>query len=232
MPPIISVIIPALNEAESIGHVVSEMPWQLIAECIVVDNGSSDETAALAEAAGARVVRSPRGYGAACKAGSEAALSTSAILVYMDGDGSDIIADLPRLVAPIEADEADFVLGSRIRGTREAGSMLGSQIFAAYLVGTLLRFFQGVHYTDMGPFRAIRRTSFNELQMSELTYGWNLEMQIRAAQNRLRILEIPVDYRKRIGGTSKVSGDVRASMKAAIRILRVLFRAGLSRVPR
>jgi glycosyltransferase involved in cell wall biosynthesis len=231
MPPKISVIIPALNEAESIGHVVSEMPWQLIAECIVVDNGSSDETAAVAEAAGARVVRSQRGYGAACKAGGQAALSTSIILVYMDGDGSDVIADLPRLVAPIEADEADFVLGSRLRGTREAGSMLGSQIFAAHLIGTLLRLFQGVHYTDMGPFRAIRRTSFDELQMSELTYGWNLEMQIRAAQNGLRILEIPVDYRKRIGGTSKVSGDVRASVKAAIRILRVLFRAGLSRKP-
>jgi glycosyltransferase involved in cell wall biosynthesis len=231
MPSKISVIIPALNEAESIGHVVSEMPWQLIAECIVVDNGSSDETAAVAEAAGARVVRSPRGYGAACKAGGEAAPSTSVILVYMDGDGSDVIADLPRLVAPIEAGDADFVLGSRIRGTREAGSMLGSQVFAAYLVSTLLRLFQGVHYTDMGPFRAIRRKSLDELQMSELTYGWNLEMQIRAAQNKLRILEIPVDYRKRIGGTSKVSGDVRASMEAAIRILKVLFRTGLSRKP-
>ncbi|WP_433963948.1 glycosyltransferase family 2 protein [Tunturiibacter gelidiferens] len=206
MPPTISVIIPALNEAESIGHVVSEMPWQLIAECIVVDNGSSDETAAVAEAAGARVVQSPRGYGAACKAGSEAALSTSVILVYMDGDGSDVIADLPRLVAPIEADDADFVLGSRIRGTREAGSMLSSQIFAAHLVSTLLRLFHKVHYTDMGPFRAIRRTSLDELQMSELTYGWNLEMQIRAAQNKLRIREIPVDYRKRMGEPPKFQG--------------------------
>jgi len=202
MPSPISVIIPALNEAESIGYVVGEMPWQLIAECIVVDNGSTDETAAVAEAAGARVVRSPRGYGAACKAGSDAALSTSTILVYMDGDGSDIVGDLPKLVSPIEADDADFVLGSRIRGTCEAGSMLGSQIFAAHLVSTVLRIFQGVRYTDMGPFRAIRRRSLNELQMSELTYGWNLEMQIRAARNKLRILEIPVDYRKRIGGTS------------------------------
>jgi glycosyltransferase involved in cell wall biosynthesis len=231
MPPPISVIIPALNEAESIGHVVSEMPWQLIAECIVVDNGSTDETAAMAAAAGARVIRSPRGYGAACKAGSDAALPTSTILVYMDGDGSDIVADLPKLVAPIEAGDADFVLGSRIRGTREAESMLGSQVFAAYLVSTLLRLFQGVCYTDMGPFRAIRRRSLNELQMSELTYGWNLEMQIRAAQNKLRIQEIPVDYRKRIGGTSKVSGDFRASFKAATRILEVLFRTGLSRKP-
>jgi glycosyltransferase involved in cell wall biosynthesis len=231
MPPQISVIIPALNEAESIGSVVSEMPWQLIAECIVVDNGSTDETAAIAEAAGARVVRSARGYGAACKAGSEAAIPSSTILVYMDGDGSDVIADLPRLVAPIEAGDADFVLGSRIRGRREAGSMLGSQIFAAYLVGALLRAFQGVRYTDMGPFRAIRRTSLDELQMSEMTYGWNLEMQIRAARNKLRIREIPVDYRKRRGGTSKVSGDVKASMKAAARILEVLLRTGFSRKP-
>jgi glycosyltransferase involved in cell wall biosynthesis len=228
----ISVIIPALNEADSIGHVVSEMPWHLIAECIVVDNGSTDATAAVAEAAGARVIRSRRGYGAACKAGGEAALSTSTILVYMDGDGSDIVADLPRLVAPIEANEADFVLGSRLRGKREPGSMLGSQIFAGHLVGTLLRLFQGVHYTDMGPFRAIRRTALNQLQMSELTYGWNLEMQIRAVQCKLRIREIPVDYRRRIGGTSKVSGDMKASAKAAARILGVLFRTGLSRTPK
>ena len=231
MPLPISVIIPALNEAESIGFVVSEMPWHLIAECIVVDNGSNDGTGSVAEAAGARVIRSARGYGAACKAGSEAALPTSTILVYMDGDGSDVIADLPRLVAPIEAGDADFVIGSRMRGNREAGSMLGSQIFAAYFVSTLLRLFQGVRYTDMGPFRAIRRTSLESLHMSELTYGWNLEMQIRAAQKKLRILEVPVDYRRRVAGISKVSGDVRGSLKAAARILEVLFRIGLSRGP-
>lgn len=231
MPLPISVIIPALNEAESIGVVVSEMPWHLIAECIVVDNGSNDGTGSVAEAAGARVIRSARGYGAACKAGSEAALPTSTILVYMDGDGSDVIADLPRMVAPIEAGDADFVIGSRMRGNREAGSMLGSQIFAAYFVSTLLRLFQGVRYTDMGPFRAIRRTSLESLHMSELTYGWNLEMQIRAAQKKLRILEVPVDYRRRVAGISKVSGDVRGSLKAAARILEVLFRTGLSRGP-
>jgi glycosyltransferase involved in cell wall biosynthesis len=231
MPLPISVIIPALNEAESIGFVVSEMPWHLIAECIVVDNGSNDGTGSVAEAAGARVIRSARGYGAACKAGSEAALPTSTILVYMDGDGSDVIADLPRMVAPIEAGDADFVIGSRMRGNREAGSMLGSQIFAAYFVSTLLRLFQGVRYTDMGPFRAIRRTLLESLHMSELTYGWNLEMQIRAAQKKLRILEVPVDYRRRVAGISKVSGDVRGSLKAAARILEVLFRTGLSRGP-
>jgi len=229
MPPPISIIIPALNEAESIGHVVREMPWPSIAECIVVDNGSTDATASIATQAGARVITSPRGYGAACLAGSNAALPSSTILVYMDGDGSDVIADLPRLVTPIQNDEADFVIGSRNRGTREPGSMLGSQIFAGRLVGILLRLLGKGRYTDMGPFRAIRRTSLEQLQMSELTYGWNLEMQIKAAQHRLRILEIPVDYRKRIGGTSKVSGDLKASIKAGFRILEVLFRVGFSR---
>jgi glycosyltransferase involved in cell wall biosynthesis len=226
--PQVSVIIPALNEAESIGQVVRSMPWYLIAECIVVDNGSTDATAAIAHAAGARVIQSPRGYGAACLAGSNAALPSSAILVYMDGDGSDVIADLPRLVTPIQNDEADFVIGSRNRGTPEPGSMLFSQIFAGHLVGILLRLLDKGRYTDMGPFRAIRRTSLEQLQMSELTYGWNLEMQIKAAQHHLRILEIPVDYRRRIGGTSKVSGDLKASLKAGFRILEVLCRVGLS----
>jgi glycosyltransferase involved in cell wall biosynthesis len=224
MPSAISVIIPALNEAESIGHVVSEMPWPLIAECIVVDNGSTDATARIAEAAGARVITSPRGYGVACLAGSNAALPSSTILVFMDGDGSDVISDLARLVTPIENNEADFVIGSRLRGHREPGSMLASQVFAGRLVGTLLRLLGKGPYTDMGPFRAIRRTSLEQLQMSELTYGWNLEMQIKATQHHLRILEIPVDYRRRIGGTSKVSGDLKASIKAAARILQVLFR--------
>jgi len=227
--PGISIIIPALNEAESIGQVVAEMPWHMIAECIVVDNGSTDGTAEIARAAGARVIQSQRGYGAACLAGSNAALASSDILVYMDGDGSDVIADLERLTAPIAADEADFVIGSRIRGHREAGSMLPSQIFAGHLVGLLLRVFQGVNYTDMGPFRAIRRSSLEAMGMSELTYGWNLEMQIKAAQHGLRIREITVDYRRRIGGVSKVSGDWKASIKAGVRILEVLFRVGVRR---
>jgi glycosyltransferase involved in cell wall biosynthesis len=229
MPPPISIIIPALNEAESIGQVVSEMPWNLIAECIVVDNGSTDRTASIAANAGARVTQSPRGYGAACLAGSNTALPTSTILVYMDGDGSDVIADLPRLTTPIRNGEADFVIGSRNRGNREPGSMLSSQIFGGRFVGVLLRLLGNGNYTDMGPFRAIRRTSLEQLQMSELTYGWNLEMQIKAAQHHLRILEIPVDYRKRIGGVSKVSGDFKASVKAGVRILAVLFRVGFSR---
>jgi glycosyltransferase involved in cell wall biosynthesis len=227
--PQISVIIPALNEAESIGYVVSEMPWSMIAECIVVDNGSTDATAALAVAAGARVIQSPRGYGAACLAGSKAALATSDIVVYMDGDGSDVIADLERLTSPIVRGEADFVIGSRMKGRREPGSMLPSQVFAGRLVGFLLRLLQGVRYTDMGPFRAIRRSSLEALKMQELTYGWNLEMQIKAAQHNLRIREISVDYRARFGGVSKVSGDWKASVKAATRIMEVLLRVGLKK---
>ncbi len=224
----VTIIIPALNEAESIGHVVAEMPWNVIAECIVVDNGSTDATAEIARAAGARVIHSPRGYGAACLAGSNAARADSDVLVYMDGDGSDIIAGLPRLLAPIERGDADFVIGSRLRGTREPGSMLASQVFAGRFVGVLLRMLLGVRYTDMCAFRAIRRSSLLRLQMSELTYGWNLEMQIKAAKHGLRIVEIPVDYRKRIGGESKVSGDFKASVKAAVRILGVLVRVGMS----
>ena len=225
----VSVIIPALNEAESIGHVVAEMPWSLIAECLVIDNGSTDATAANAESAGARVVRSPRGYGAACFAGMQAAQAASDILVFMDGDGSDVVENMARMTGPIARGEADFVMGSRILGRREPGSMLPSQVFAGHLVGTLLRLFQGVRYTDMGPFRAIRRSSLEAMNMSEMTYGWSLEMQIKAAQMGLRIEEITVDYRCRIGGVSKVSGDWKASLKAAVRIMEVLFRVGMKR---
>jgi glycosyltransferase involved in cell wall biosynthesis len=225
----ISVIIPALNEAESIGQVVAEMPWALITECIVVDNGSTDSTGQIARAAGARVVESPRGYGAACWAGSVAADTSSDILVYMDGDGADVIAGLERLVAPIVAGQADFVIGSRLRGRREAGSMLPSQVFAGWFVGVLLRLLLGVRYTDMCAFRAIRRSSLMAMEMSEMTYGWNLEMQVKAAQQKLRIQEIPVDYRCRIGGVSKVSGYWKASFKTGVRILRVLSRVGVRR---
>jgi hypothetical protein len=221
----VSVIVPALNERESIGHVVACMPWPVIAECMVVDNGSTDGTGAIAAAAGARVITSPRGYGAACKAGSDAAVAASTILVFMDGDGSDVISDLPRLVAPIASGEADFVIGSRTRGHRAPGSMSFTQIFAGRVVGLLLRILHGAQYTDMGPFRAIRRSSLQQLNMSEMTYGWNLEMQVKAAKHGLRIQEIAVDYKCRIGGVSKVSGNLRASVRTGIRILAVLLRS-------
>ncbi len=220
----VSVIIPVLNEAESISSVVQSMPWASIDECIVVDNGSTDGTAIIATSAGARVVNSPRGFGAAMHAGSLAALETSEILVFMDGDGADVIAELPNLLEPVARDEVDFAIGSRIRGQRERGSMLASQVFAGHLIGWLVKVLYGFRYTDMGAFRVIRRSALNHMQMTEMTYGWNLEMQIKAVQKKLRILEVPVAYRRRIGGKSKVSGNVSASVKAAIRIFGVLLR--------
>ena len=224
----ISVIIPALNEAESIGFVLEEMPWPRIVECIVADNGSTDETAKIAAGHGARVANSPRGYGAACMAGVAAAAPESDILVFMDGDGSDIVSALDDLVGPIERGEQDFVMGTRLGvKRRQPGSMLPSQVFAGRLVGTALRLLYGVHYTDMGPFRAIRRSSLESLQMAERTYGWSLEMQIKAVQHGLRILEVPVGYRVRHGGVSKVAGDLRASIRAGTRILEVLFRVAV-----
>jgi glycosyltransferase involved in cell wall biosynthesis len=224
MPSCVSVLIPVLNEAESIGFVVSSMPWSLIAECIVVDNGSTDGTAQVAAAAGARVIQSPRGYGAAMHAGATAALPSSTILVCMDGDGSDCIEQLPALIDPILRDEADFVIGSRVRGVREPGSMLSSQLFAAFLMGWLTKIFYGYRYTDMGPFRAIRRSALEQMEMTEMTYGWNLEMQLKAVQLGLRIREIPVNYKKRIGGVSKVSGNLSASVEAAKRIFGIFLR--------
>ncbi len=221
---LISVVIPALNEVESIGHVVRSMPWDYIAECIVVDNGSTDGTGDVAAEAGARVVQAPRGYGAAMQAGVLAARPASEILVMLDGDGADDAADMSRLVGPIARNEADFVIGSRIRGVREPGSMLGSQVFAAHLIGFLVGRLYGFQYTDMCAFRAIRRSSLESMRMQEMTYGWNLEMQIKAVRNGLRILEIPVNYHCRIAGVSKVSGDMRASFQAGWRILGVFRR--------
>ncbi len=226
----VSVIIPALNEADSIGFTVGEMPWSLIDECIVVDNGSTDATAEVARTAGARVITAPRGYGSACMAGVAAALPTSEVLVFMDGDGADVTAHMPDLVGPIERGEKDLVLGTRLgRYQREPGSMLFSQVFAAWFVGTLLRlrFPRGFRYTDMCAFRAIRRTSLDTLSMQERTFGWNLEMQIRAIVTGLRIAEVPVHYRCRHGGVSKVSGNFRASLKAAVRIVQVLLRVSV-----
>jgi glycosyltransferase involved in cell wall biosynthesis len=218
------VVIPALNEAESIGSVVQSMPWGEIAECIVVDNGSTDGTGGVARTAGAKVVSSPRGYGAACAAGAKAALESSDVLVFLDGDGSDDVAAMQRLVGPIERGEADFVIGSRMRGNAEPGSLNGAQVFAARMIGALVRMLYGFRYTDMGPFRAIRRECLETMQMREMTYGWNLEMQIKAVSMGLRVVEIPVDYRCRIAGESKVSGNAWGSVKAGARILGVLAR--------
>ena len=221
----VSLIIPALNEEEAIGSTLRELPWHVLTECIVVDNGSTDHTSYEAKRNGAIVIPEPRrGYGRACQAGIQAADRTSEVLAFMDGDGSDISSDIERLARPVLDGEADFVIGSRIAGKREPGSMQISQIFAAWLAGRLIRWRLGLKYTDMGPMRVITRAAFERLNMSEMTYGWNIEMQIRAAQLKLRIFEIPTGCRRRRGGVSKVSGSLIASAKAATRILRVLIR--------
>ena len=221
----VSLIIPALNEAEAIGPTLRELPWDLLAECVVVDNGSTDATAAVAQANGARVVCEPRrGYGCACAAGVHAAAASSQVLAFIDGDGSDISADLRTLTAPVIHGTADFVIGSRLRGQRERGSMQPSQVFAGWLAGKLMRWRFGVTYTDMGPMRVISRAAFERLDMSEMTYGWNIEMQIRAAQRGLRIVALPTGLRCRRGGVSKVSGSLTASARAAVRIFAAVFR--------
>jgi glycosyltransferase involved in cell wall biosynthesis len=219
----IAVIIPTLNEEASIGAVVSAVPRDLISRIIVADSGSSDATVARAAEAGAEVLDVGRGYGRACLAAAVAA-GDAEILVFMDGDGADDPGSIAALVAPIRAGTCDFVIGSRLRGTRERGSMAWHQLAAGLFAGLGIRFRYGVRYTDMCAFRAIRRDALLALGMREMTYGWNIEMQMRAAGAHLRILEIAVPYRCRSGGASKVAGNLRGSIKAAVRIVATFIR--------
>ena len=224
----VSVIIPALNEEEPIAGVVREcfatgVPDQVI----VVDNGSTDRTAERAREAGARVATAPRGYGRACAAGVRALSPECDVVVFIDGDGSDCPEFMRQLVDPIAAGKFDFIIGSRTRGQREPGSMNFQQVLSGRIVGALLRLLYGVRYTDMCPFRAIRRDVLAKLNMREQTYGWNLEMQMKAARAGLRILEIPVNHRRRTGGESKVSGTLRGTFVAGARILATLVRVAL-----
>ncbi len=227
----ISVIIPALNEEEPIAAVVRDcLTTGLPAEVIVVDNGSTDRTADQAQAAGAKIVSEPTpGYGRACARGIRSLSSECDIVVFLDGDGSDCPEFMPQLVETIRRGEQDFVIGSRTRGKREPGSMNFQQVFAGRVAGLLLRLLYGVRYSDMCPFRAIRRDALKQLGMKEPTYGWNLEMQMRAARARLRILEVPVNHRCRTGGESKVSGTLRGTFVAGIRIVATLFRVAMER---
>jgi glycosyltransferase involved in cell wall biosynthesis len=221
----VSVIIPALNEQDPIAGVVREcLATGLPDEVIVVDNGSTDQTAERAREAGARVVIAPRGYGRACAAGVRALSPECNIVIFLDGDGSDVPAFMNQLVDPIARGTHDFVIGSRTRGQREPGSMNLQQIFAGRLAGLILRLLYGVRYTDMSPFRAIRRDALQNLDLREQTYGWNLEMQMKAARDGLRVLEIPVNYRRRTGGESKVSGTFRGTFVAGARIIATLVR--------
>lgn len=227
----ISVVIPALNEEEPIAAVVHDcLATGVPAEVIVVDNGSTDRTAELAREAGANVVAEPTpGYGRACATGIRALAPDCDIVVFLDGDGSDCPEFMEQLVQPIIQNEQDFVIGSRTRGKREPGSMNFQQVFAGRIAGVLLRFLYGVRYSDMCPFRAIRREALEELRMKEATYGWNLEMQMRAARAGLRILEIPVAHRCRTGGESKVSGTLRGTFVAGLRIIATLLRVAAER---
>lgn len=221
----VSVVIPALNEEEPIAGVVRAIPRDIVDEVIVVDNGSSDATTARASAVGAKVISEPqRGYGRACAAGVRGLSPDCAIVVFLDGDGSDCPELMENLVQPIRNGEYDFVIGSRTRGERERGSMNLQQIVAGRMAGLLMRILYGVRYTDMCPFRAIRRDALESLGMREETYGWNLEMQMLAARAGLRILEVPVNHRRRAGGESKVSGTLRGTFVAGARILATLIR--------
>ena len=217
------VIIPTLDEAQSIAAVVRSIPRPLVGRIIVADGGSRDATVLRAQKAGAEVIGAGRGYGRACLAATMAA-DEADIVAFMDGDGADDPQDIARLLQPIRSGRFDFVIGSRARGKREPGSIAWHQLAAGILAGWGMRLLYGVRYTDMCAFRAIRRDALLELGMRELTYGWNIEMQMRAARAGLRILEIPVDYRRRSGGTSKVAGSLSGTVRAGVRIIATFVR--------
>jgi glycosyltransferase involved in cell wall biosynthesis len=216
--PRVAVVIPALNEEQSIGRVIEAIPEELAAEIVVVDNGSTDDTAEIARGRGARIVHEPRrGYGAACLAGIAAA-GEPEVIAFLDADFSDDPAKLANLVQPILSGEADLVIGSRMLGKRDRGALPSHSLFGNWLAGGILTYLYGQRTTDLGPFRAIRRTALEGLEMQDRGFGWTMEMQAKAARLRLRTMEIPVPYRKRIG-RSKITGSFKASAQAAAVIL-------------
>ena len=220
----VTAIIPALDEEATIGEIVARLDRRLVHDVIVVDNGSRDRTGERAAAAGARVVVAPRrGYGTACLAGVGAAAGAD-ILVFLDGDGSDVPEDLPRLLAPVQRGEADLVLGSRALGRREPGSLAAHQLWGNRIVLWLLRLLYGVRLTDFGPFRAIRADALRRLGMAHPTYGWPIEMVVKAAKGGLRMAEVPVDWRRREAGRSKVAGTLRGSLLAGYHLLATVLR--------
>jgi len=223
--PTVTAVIPTLDEADTIAAVIAELRGNIICDVIVADSGSRDNTPMIAQTAGARIVSlTERGYGRACAAGAAAAAPDTTIILFLDGDGADRADLAERLIAPIHARTHDFVIASRVRGEREPGSMLWHQVLAGRLAGWVISALYGVQYTDMCAFRAIRRDAFAQLDMRENSYGWNIEMQMKAARAGLRILELPMPYRCRAGGTSKVAGSLRASLRAAWRIALTILR--------
>ncbi|MEQ8680522.1 MAG: glycosyltransferase family 2 protein [Cyclobacteriaceae bacterium] len=225
--PLVSVIIPALNEQNAVGHVLNEIPMTVVREVIVVDNGSVDNTSDVAKKNGATVLyESRKGYGNAClKALTYIKESQTRpdIVVFLDADHSDYPEELPKLIQPIVDDRADLVIGSRALGHKESGSMTFPQVFGNWLATRLIKLFYGVPFTDLGPFRAIRYSSLLALQMKDKNYGWTVEMQLKSARLKLRNTEVPVNYRRRIG-VSKVSGTVKGTIMAGYKILFTIFR--------
>ena len=222
----IKVIIPAFNEEESIPKVIADIP-RSVSEIIVVNNNSSDNTAKNALAAGATVVDEPKpGYGYACLAGMDYIDKQSKlpdIIVFLDGDYSDYPEELDKIVAPILKEDIDLVIGARKKELREAGSMTLPQIFGNWLATLLMRLFFGANFTDLGPFRAIKYEKLKELGMQDKTYGWTVEMQLKAIRKKLAYKEVPVRYKRRIG-VSKVSGTIKGAIFAGIKILGWIFK--------
>ena len=229
MNPNILVIIPAFNEAESIGKVVGDIPAGLVREVVVVNNSSTDATETNAKAAGATVLReSRRGYGFACLCGIAYADNKQGsdrpdIIVFIDGDYSDHPDQMPDVLRPILEEGCDMVIGSRALGARERGAMMPQQVFGNWLATTLIRLFYRVRYTDLGPFRAIKMEKLLALEMKDQTFGWTVEMQLKAAKKKFKVAEVPVNYRRRIG-VSKVSGTVKGTILAGYKILYTIFR--------
>lgn len=230
--PRVVAVVPALDEAGSIATVVAAVRAQPLIDCVVVvNNGSTDGTGAIARGAGARVVHEPRrGYGRACWTGVRAAADAD-VVVLLDGDAADDPADLPRVLAPLLDDRADLVVGSRALGSREAGSMTRCQVSGNRVAARLMSALHGVEVTDLGPMRAIWRDDLLALEMREMTYGWSTEMAVKAARAGLRYAEVPVAYRRREAGASKVGGTVLGAAGVGVRIARALVRAGAWRPP-
>jgi glycosyltransferase involved in cell wall biosynthesis len=224
---VVKVIIPAFNEENGVGQVIAEIPGHLVSEIIIVNNASTDKTEQVATAAGATVLHEPiSGYGRACLKGIEYLKASNPkpdIVVFLDADHSDYPEELEQIIRPILHQEADLVIGSRALGNKEPGSMTPQQIFGNWLATRLLKLFYGVAFTDLGPFRAITYSRLIELGMQDKTYGWTVEMQLKAAKSGFRCVEVPVRYRKRIG-FSKISGTVKGTIMAGYKILYTIFR--------